>query len=77
MNRGGNHDRQSAEGSAEDGQETALKLWREFSNPEKRDRILSDLNRSTLDDVGPVGEGAPGMRVLWEMNEPSEQEGRP
>ena len=35
----------------------------------RRDRILDELNRSTLDDVGPVGAQDQQMRVLSEMNE--------
>ena len=35
---------------------------------ETRDRVLDEFNRSTLDDVGPLG-GKQGVRVLPEMNE--------
>ena len=37
-------------------------------------RVRDEFNRSTLDDVGPVG-GEQGMRVLREMNESKKHEG--
>jgi hypothetical protein len=46
----------------------ALKRWREFSNPGRRDRILNEFNRDQLDDVGPVG-GDQAIAVLKDMNE--------
>jgi hypothetical protein len=33
----------------------ARKASRLFRNPVRRDRILDEFNRSTLDDVGPLG----------------------
>ena len=44
-----------------------------FANREKRDRVLGEFNRLTLDEVGPVG-GEQGMRVVQQMNEPRAQE---
>jgi hypothetical protein len=46
----------------------ALKCWREFSNPERRERILREFNRDQLDDVGSLI-GDRGMAVLNESNE--------
>jgi hypothetical protein len=47
----------------------ALKHWREFSNPERRERILNEFNRETMDDVGPVGGKEQALKILQEMNE--------
>jgi hypothetical protein len=47
----------------------ALKHWREFSNPERRERILNEFNRETMDDVGPVGGKEQALKVLQEMGE--------
>jgi hypothetical protein len=38
------------------------KRWILFRNPQARDRVLGEFNRSTLDDVGPLG-GDQGMTV--------------
>jgi hypothetical protein len=35
---------------------------------------MSDFNRSTLDDVGPLGNQDQSMRVLGEMNELGEEQ---
>ena len=40
-----------------------------LSDPKRRDQALAEFNRSTLDDVGPVGGQDQQMRVLGEMNE--------
>lgn len=45
-----------------------MKALRPLRNPKARDRVLGEFNRSTLDDVEPVG-GENGMRVLREMND--------
>jgi len=45
-----------------------MKPRRLFGNPRARDRILDEFNRSTLDDVGPVG-GDQGMAILKDMND--------
>jgi hypothetical protein len=37
-----------------------------FRSPEARDRVLGEFNRTSLDEVGPIG--GQGMRVLQEMN---------
>jgi hypothetical protein len=39
-----------------------------LNDPRHRTRLLDSLNRSTLDDVGPVG-GDQEIKVLKEMNE--------
>ena len=44
------------------------KPWTLFRSPEKRDQLLEEFNRSTLDDVGPLEHGQE-MKVLQEMNE--------
>lgn len=36
--------------------------------PRRRTRVRDSLNRSTLDDVGPIGGAEQGMKVLSEMN---------
>lgn len=46
----------------------ALKRWREFSNPERREKILHEFNRAQMDDVGPLG-GDQGMTVLKDIND--------
>jgi uncharacterized protein YfeS len=46
----------------------ALKRWREFSNPERREKVLAEFNRDQMDDVGPLG-GDQGIAVLKEMND--------
>jgi len=51
-----------------------MKLRRLFEDPKARDRILDEFNRSTFDDVGPVG-GEQAMKVLSEMNDLAELEG--
>jgi hypothetical protein len=58
----GNDDKQSEEDHAENAEQEAI--------PESRgrDRILDELNRSTLDEVGPVG-GDKGEKFLKEPNE--------
>ena len=38
-----------------------------MNDAQNRGRILALFNRSTLDDVGPIG-GEHGMKVLQEMN---------
>ncbi len=43
--------------------------------PEARDRVLGELNASTLDPVGSVG-GDQGMKVLAEMNSLAEEHDR-
>jgi len=43
-----------------------------FQTPEMRDRVLEQFNRSTLDDVGPVG-GDQCMVALKEMNDLGQQ----
>jgi len=35
---------------------------------QNRDRVLGEFNRSTLDDVGPMGGGEQGIKVLQGMN---------
>ena len=47
----------------------ALRRWREFSNPDLREEILSEFNRSTLDPVAPLESLDKSMRVLSEMND--------
>ncbi len=44
-----------------------------LSDSKLRDRVLEELNRSTLDDVGPLG-GDQGMKVLDEMNSLGDQQ---
>jgi hypothetical protein len=44
-----------------------------LANPEKRDGILNEFNRSTLDDVGPFG-GDQEIKVLKELNEMTDLE---
>jgi hypothetical protein len=39
-----------------------------LANPERRPRILNEFNRSTLDDVGPVG-GDKEEKFLRDLNE--------
>jgi len=46
-----------------------------LNDTQNRDRILDEINQSTLDDVGPMGGGEQGMKVLQEMNEMVDQEG--
>ena len=50
-----------------------MKNWNRLNSP-ARDRILSDFNASTLDDVGPVG-GDKGETFLKELNEMADLEG--
>jgi hypothetical protein len=45
-----------------------------LNNPRHRTRVLDSLNRSTLDDVGPVG-GEKGEQFLKELNEMQDLEG--
>jgi hypothetical protein len=40
-----------------------------FQNPMAREEALDEFNRSTLDEVGPIGGAEQGMKVLQEMNE--------
>jgi hypothetical protein len=44
-----------------------MKASRLFQNPKARDRVLDEFNRSTLDDVGPLG-GDKGEKFLKELN---------
>ena len=44
-----------------------------MNDAQERYRVLREFNRSTLDDVGPLG-GDQGMAVLKEMNELGEQQ---
>ncbi len=46
-----------------------------MNDNQNRDRILEDLNRSTLDDVGPVGK-TQAAKMLQEMNNLSSEESR-
>ena len=39
-----------------------------FQNPKAREETLDEFNRSTLDDVGPIG-GDKGEKFLSELNE--------
>ena len=48
-------------------------LRRLFRNPKARDRVLDEFNRSTLDDVGPIG-GDKGEKFLKELNEMADLE---
>lgn len=52
----------------------ALKRWREFSNPRRREKILNEFNRDNLDDVGPIGGAEQGMKVVQEMDEMADLE---
>jgi hypothetical protein len=45
-----------------------IKASRPFRNPKATERVLDEFNRSTLDDVGPLG-GDQAMNVLKEMND--------
>jgi hypothetical protein len=45
-----------------------MKLRRLFQNHRLREKVLEEFNRSTLDEVRPVGGEEQGMRVLLEMN---------
>ena len=53
----------------------ALKHWREFSYPVRREKVIDEFNRSTLDDVGPVG-GDQEIKVLKELDEMQEKENK-
>ena len=46
-----------------------MKLRRLFEDPKARDRILGEFNRSTLDDVGPLGgnQGVAGLKDMIEL----------
>lgn len=48
-------------------QDGKAKLWRLFRSPGRMDRILEEFNKSTLDDVSPLGQDR-GMSVLKDMN---------
>ena len=50
------------------------KAMNRLANPKARNRILDEFNRSTLDDVGPVG-GDKGEKFLRELNEMADLEG--
>jgi hypothetical protein len=45
-----------------------------MNDAQRRDRVLGELNASTLDSVGPV-KGDQGMEVLSEMNSLGEEVG--
>jgi hypothetical protein len=45
-----------------------------LNDPRRRTRVLDSLNRSTLDDVGPLG-GEKGEKFLSELNEMADLEG--
>ena len=45
-----------------------------LNDPRHRVRVLDSLNKSTLDDVGPVG-GDKGEKFLRELNEMADLEG--
>jgi hypothetical protein len=44
-----------------------MKRRRLFGDPQARERVLGEFNRSTMDDVGPLG-GQEGTKLLSEMN---------
>jgi uncharacterized protein YfeS len=44
-----------------------------LANPEKRNRVLSEFNQSTLDEVCPIG-GDKGEKFLSELNEMADLE---
>jgi uncharacterized protein YfeS len=44
-----------------------------LNDPRRRTRVLDSFNRSTLDDVGPVG-GDKGEKFLSELNEMTDLE---
>ena len=50
-----------------------MKLGRLIRNPKTRDQVLGEFNRSTLDDVGPLG-GEKGETFLKELNEMADLE---
>ena len=45
-----------------------------LNDPRRRSRVLDSLNKSTLDDVGPLG-GDKGEKFLTELNEMADLEG--
>jgi hypothetical protein len=45
-----------------------------LNDPRRRSRVLDSLNKSTLDDVGPLG-GDKGEKFLKELNEMAGMEG--
>ena len=45
-----------------------------LNDPRRRTRVLDSLNKSTLDDVGPLG-GDKGEKFLTELNEMADLEG--
>jgi hypothetical protein len=45
-----------------------------LNDPRRRTRVLDSLNKSTLDDVGPVG-GDQEIKVLKELNEMQDLQG--
>jgi hypothetical protein len=53
----------------------AVKRWKPdiLSDARRRERVLDQLNASTMDDVGPVGGQEQGMKVLSDMNDLDQQ----
>jgi hypothetical protein len=40
-----------------------------MNDDQSRDRVLEEVNASTLDSIGPVGSQDPQLRILDEINE--------
>lgn len=51
----------------------ARRIWAPLDDPRRRNRVLDSFNKSTLDDVRPVG-GDKGEKFLKEPNEMADLE---